>query len=468
MIDLADVGVELGGTPILADVSLSVDEGEFLALVGPNGAGKTTLLRTCNGLLEPSTGRVTVAGADVTGLSARELGRRVATVPQETSLAFEFDVEDVVAMGRTPHRSRFATVTAADREAVAAALERTETARFAGRSVDVLSGGERQRVVLARALAQEAPVLLLDEPTSSLDVNHQVRTLSMARELADEGKTVVAAIHDLELAARFCDSVALLSDGRLLEYGPPEEVLTAEHLEVAFDVRVAVTTNPVTGTRAVTPLSDVPPGDRRVHVLGGGERAARTIGRLVDAGVEVTAGIVPEGDVAVATARSVAVEVVTAPPFGHPSADRLEAAADLVRMADVTIVAGPVHDGDGGDAGDPGGGGGSRAGSGTVSGAGEPADIGPDADGERTPSSVGTPNGDLAQLGDDLLVLEGLERPRGVEARTVADRELVVAVSEFDFEQEHEPESESEPAESTTARSPAVDSVASQPTEGDR
>ena len=484
MIDLADVGVELGGTTILADVSLSVDEGEFLALVGPNGAGKTTLLRTCNGLLEPSTGRVTVAGADVTGLSARELGRRVATVPQETSLAFEFDVEDVVAMGRTPHRSRFATVTAADREAVAAALERTETARFAGRSVDALSGGERQRVVLARALAQEAPVLLLDEPTSSLDVNHQVRTLSMARELADEGKTVVAAIHDLELAARFCDSVALLSDGRLLEYGPPEEVLTAEHLEVAFDVRVAVTTNPVTGTRAVTPLSDVPPGDRRVHVLGGGERAARTIGRLVDAGVEVTAGIVPEGDVAVATARSVAVEVVTAPPFGHPSADRLEAAEDLVRRADVTIVAGPVHDGERVGSGD-----GVDSGDGVEPGydgdTGDDFDDGyggvtGDGSGERTSSSGCTPNGDLARLADDLLVLEGLELPRGTKARTVADRELVVAVSELEVEpeheheqkhvqeHEHEPESESEPAESTTARSPAVDSVASQPTEEDR
>ena len=344
MIDVDGVRVDLGGTSVLEDVSLTVEQGQFLALVGPNGAGKTTLLRTCNGLLTPNSGRVTVDGADVASLSAREIGRRVATVPQETALAFDFDVEDVVAMGRTPHRSRFSSTTVADREAVREAMERTDTAQFAERSVGDLSGGERQRVVLARALAQETPVLLLDEPTASLDVNHQIRTLSLARELAAEGKTVVAAIHDLELAARFCDAVALLSDGRVLAAGPPEEVLTAGHVETAFDVRAAVTTNPVTGTRAVTPLSDAPPGDRRVHVFGRGEAAARVIGRLVDAGVEVTVGVLPEGDVAAATAHSVASEVVTAPPFERVTDDRRERVAELVAAADAAVVAGALDE----------------------------------------------------------------------------------------------------------------------------
>ena len=344
MIDVENVRVDLGGTTVLEDVSLSVEAGQFLALVGPNGAGKTTLLRTCNGLLTPTTGRVTVDGADVASLSAPEIGRRVATVPQETALAFDFDVEDVVAMGRTPHRSRFSATDAADREAVRRAMARTDTAQFAERSVGDLSGGERQRVVLARALAQETPVLLLDEPTASLDVNHQIRTLSLARELAAEGKAVVAAIHDLELAARFCDAVALLSDGRALAAGSPEEVLTAGHVETAFDVRAAVTTNPVTGTRAVTPLSDAPPGDRRVHVFGRGEAAARVVGRLVDAGVEVTVGVLPEGDVAAATAHSVASEVVTAPPFERVPGDRRERVADLVAAADAAVVAGPLDE----------------------------------------------------------------------------------------------------------------------------
>ncbi|QLD84947.1 heme ABC transporter ATP-binding protein [Natronomonas halophila] len=342
MISLDGVGISFGATTVLDGVSLEVPEGQFLALVGPNGAGKTTLLRTINGLLTPDRGRVTVDGEDVTNLSTKEVGRRVATVPQETSVAFEFDVEDVVSMGRTPHRSRFTPADTADREAVEAALERTDTTRFADRSVDDLSGGERQRVLLARALAQETPVLLLDEPTASLDINHQVRTLSLARELVDEGKTVVAAIHDLELAARFCDAMALLADGEIVAVGPPEEVLSAERLETAFGVRTAVATNPVTGTRSVTPLSDAPPGDRRVHVIGGGERTARVVGRLVDSGIDVTVGILPEGDAAVATARSVASDVVTAPPFESVPKDRTDATRDLVSAADVTVLAAPV------------------------------------------------------------------------------------------------------------------------------
>lgn len=344
MIAVEDLEVELGGTTVLDGVSFRVEEGQFLAVVGPNGAGKTTLLRSCNGLLRPTAGRVSVDGEDVTALSARELGRRVATVPQETTLAFDFDVADVVAMGRTPRRSRFAPTDRTDREAVQNALERTDTARFGDRSVGDLSGGERQRVVFARALAQETPVLLLDEPTANLDVNHQIRTLSLARELADEGKTVVAAIHDLELAARFCDATALLSDGRVLAAGPPEDVLTAGRIETAFDVRVSVETNPVTGTPTVTALSDSPPGDTRVHVFGRGEETARLLGRLVEAGFEVTAGIFPEGDVAAVTAHRIASEVTTAPPFETVSPERRKRAVTLADRADGVVIAGPLDE----------------------------------------------------------------------------------------------------------------------------
>ena len=254
MIRIDGVVVELGGREVLRDVSLSVPAGEFLGLVGPNGAGKTTLLRTVNGLVEPTRGRVAVAGEPVVGRSARDLARRVATVPQETTLGFDFSARDVVAMGRTPHQSRFAGADAADHDAVERALERTETAALADRPVGELSGGERQRVLLARALAQETPVLLLDEPTASLDINHQVATLSLVRELAGEGRTAVAAIHDLDLAARFCDRLALVADGELVAVGTPREVLTADRLERAYGVRTVVSEHPVTGTPTVTAL----------------------------------------------------------------------------------------------------------------------------------------------------------------------------------------------------------------------
>ncbi|MEF8777604.1 MAG: heme ABC transporter ATP-binding protein [Natronomonas sp.] len=344
MIEFDGVSVELGGTSVLEDISMNIPENQFLAVIGPNGAGKTTLLRTCNGLLSPEEGTVRLDGTNVVSLSARSIGQLVATVPQETHLAFDFNVKDVVAMGRTPHRSRFGTATDDDRTAITSALERTDTAQFSDRSVEQLSGGERQRVVFARALAQETPILLLDEPTASLDINHQIRTLQMARGLADEGKTVVAAIHDIDLAARFCDRLAILADGELLAEGPPETVLTSERLETAFGVRTAVGTNPVTGTATVTPLAGDPPGEYRIHILGGGEPTARSLGRLVDAGIEVTAGVVPEGDVAAATAREVARAVVTAPPFEPVSADRRQSAAELVAKADATVVAGTLDE----------------------------------------------------------------------------------------------------------------------------
>ena len=251
------VTVSLGGQTVLDDVSFDVEEGTFVAVCGPNGAGKTTLLRTVNGVLAPDSGRVVVVGEDVAAQSPKRLARRVATVPQDTSIAFEFPVRDVVAMGRTAHRGRFERATSEDRDAVDRALDRAQVEAFADRSVGAVSGGERQRVLLARALAQETPVLVLDEPTASLDINHQVRTLSLVRSLVDEGKTALAAIHDLDLAARFCDELLLVADGRVLASGPPDEVLTEDAVERAFGAHAAVRTNPVTGTPAVTALDDI-------------------------------------------------------------------------------------------------------------------------------------------------------------------------------------------------------------------
>jgi len=271
-LELDDVSVRYGDRTVLDGVSLSVRPGEFLALVGPNGAGKTSLLRTVNGLVTPDSGTVRIAGTDATTLSVRERARRVATVPQETSVGFDFPVRDLVAMGRTAHRSRFSRGGESDRAVVQRALDRTDTAGFADRPVGSLSGGERQRVVLARALAQAAPLLLLDEPTASLDINHQVRVLGLVSDLvhapADGSttgdgaadtpaeRTAVAAIHDLDLAARFCDRVALLADGGIQAIGPPAAVLDAERLRAAYDIETVVTENAATGTPTVTALTD--------------------------------------------------------------------------------------------------------------------------------------------------------------------------------------------------------------------
>lgn len=340
-IDVSDVAVSLGDVDVLEDVSATVESGEFVGLVGPNGAGKTTLLRAISGAVSPTRGTVTIDGTDLHDRSSKAASRLVAVVPQDTTLSFSFDVRTVVEMGRYPHRSRFSPPTEDDRTHVERALERTRTAEFADRPIDEVSGGERQRVVLARAIAQDTPVLLLDEPTASLDVNHQIETLELVRDLVEDGTTVVAAIHDLNLAARYCDRLVALADGSVLEAGPPESVLTANTLESAFDVTATVMENPATGTPAVTALRETErePLPERVHVVGNGSTAANIVSRLVTADIECTVGPVSNGDVAAEVARQHGLETLEVEPFAALSAADRSSVRRHLEAADVTVAA---------------------------------------------------------------------------------------------------------------------------------
>nr|WP_236544743.1 ATP-binding cassette domain-containing protein [Salinirussus salinus] len=324
---------------MLEGVTLRVGDGEFVGLVGPNGAGKTTLLRCINGVLEPDGGAVTLDGRPVAETASEAVSRLVATVPQDGSVAFDFTVERVVEMGRTPHRSRLDWSDGSD--AVERAMERTGVARFRDRDIGSLSGGERRRVLLARALAQETPALLLDEPTASLDIDHQVRMLGLVADLVSEGRTALAAIHDLDLAARFCDRVCLLSGGEIRAAGPPAEVLTADALEAVFGTAAAVEVDPATGAPTVTALRDRPERGLRVHVAGGGRAGARAVSALWRAGCTVSLGPVPEGDAAAEAARGLDCPVVTVPAFGDPTAPAVTEDLDrLLGEADVCVDTG--------------------------------------------------------------------------------------------------------------------------------
>ncbi len=249
--DVRDLTVRLGPGPgsrqvrvdpagqaaeVLRGVTFSVRPGEAVALVGPNGAGKTTLLRALAGLV-PHGGQVHLDGWPAARMAPRERARRVALVRQQTALGVDFTVREVVAMGRAPHVGWAARLGAADAAAVDAALAATDLVALAGRSARRLSGGEQQRVALAQALAQDAPCLLLDEPTAHLDVRHQIDLLARARALADSGRTVVAALHDLDRAAAFARRMLVLHCGRLVADGPPESVLTPALLAAVFGVR---------------------------------------------------------------------------------------------------------------------------------------------------------------------------------------------------------------------------------------
>ena len=252
-----DVSVELGGQRVLSDVSLTAEAGDLVGLIGPNGAGKTTLLRAIRNSVEIASGTITVSGQSVPTLSARKIGRSVATVPQETALSFAFSVRQAVAMGRHAHIGRFEAADEADQAAVETALEQTSLTELADRPVTELSGGERQRVLLSRALAQATPVLLLDEPTASLDINHAIQTLETVQSVVDDGTAAVAAIHDLEMAARYCDRLVLLAAGEVVAAGSPATVLTTETIETAFDATAIVSQDDVTDSLRVTALPNI-------------------------------------------------------------------------------------------------------------------------------------------------------------------------------------------------------------------
>jgi iron complex transport system ATP-binding protein len=242
-----------GRTPVLEDVSLDVPEGSLVGLIGPNGSGKSTLLKLTSGVLRPSRGRIRLGGVDVRSLSARVLARRLAMVAQDRPIGFEFTVREVVAMGRTPYVSRFGRESRADRRAIRDAMSLADVEDLAGRSIREISGGERQRVFLALALAQQPSVLLLDEPTTHLDLGHQVRFLAIVRRRAAEGCTVLLAIHDLTMAGQTVDRVGLIERGRIQATGEPGRVLTPANLRETFGVEVHVGRDPATGASYVVP-----------------------------------------------------------------------------------------------------------------------------------------------------------------------------------------------------------------------
>jgi len=243
----------------LESVTFEVESGEVLGVIGPNGSGKTTLLKCINMILRPESGTVFIDGQDASKLSRRDIARKVGLVPQSSPVLFPFTVLDVVLMGRIPHLDEFmGKETQRDLEIVEKVMALTDTQHLANRLIDELSGGELQKVIIARALAQEPSIMLLDEPTLHLDINHQLEIMELVRKLAkNRGLTAIVVSHDLNLAARFCDRLLLLNSGKIFAIGPPREVLTPEKIGEVYHINVKVNYNPETRFPNIVPVSSI-------------------------------------------------------------------------------------------------------------------------------------------------------------------------------------------------------------------
>lgn len=344
--------------PVFSNVSLTASSGEMVGLLGPNGAGKSTILHLAAGVLRPARGRLLIQGEPLPQLGRREVARRVAVVPQDFSVQFAYTVRQIAEMGRQPHTGRFGTLTASDHTVVEEALSVTGMLPLAERVFNELSGGERQRAMISLALAQDTPILLLDEPTAHLDIRHQIEVLDLLRRLnRDQGRTVLAALHDLNLAARFFPRL-ILFDHRVVADGPPAQVL-----EEGILARVYQTPVQVGILRGEEHLSVLPPGyvqhtapaeetgrrasDRRgtVHVLAGGGSGELLMRSLADAHIPFTAGPLNAGDSDAALAGRLADLCFLEPPYAPVSEEGLKWAGEYMAAAAVILCPMPLGNG---------------------------------------------------------------------------------------------------------------------------
>lgn len=346
LLNILGVTCGYGTSLVLKDANVQINSGDFVGIVGPNGSGKSTLIRTISRVLHPLYGKVLLKGDDIYHIPAAEVAKKMAVVTQEQGLDFPFTVKDVVMMGRLPHIKRFARESAKDLEAVARAMDLTDTVLLADRQVNELSGGEKQRVLLARALAQEPKILLLDEPTSYLDLNYQIEIMELLVRLRrDYGLTIVMVLHDLNLASRYCDYLLVVKQGSIYAIGSPHQVITTQMIKEVYGCEVRVEC-PNSIERPYIIFKDVPTcavkegNERWVHVVGGGGSGLLLFRNLLNLGWKVSTGVVNVGDSDWQEACRLGVSIVEAPPFCNVGAKEVMLNKEMMEKAEFIIMAG--------------------------------------------------------------------------------------------------------------------------------
>ncbi|MDY6827399.1 MAG: ABC transporter ATP-binding protein [Bacillota bacterium] len=351
-IDVEGLKLAYDTVPVLDGTNFRVERGDLVALLGANGAGKSTLLRCISRILQPAAGSILLDGRELRHFSSREAARLMAVVPQETAADFDFTVEDIVMMGRFPYLRRFRKEEGKDHDAVRRAMEMTGVAHLAERSIAALSGGEKQRVIMARAVAQQPEVLLLDEPTANLDIGYQSMFLELAARLnREQGVTVIAAIHDINLAVHHFNRFILLSGGRVLAAGRAEEVITSENIQKSYGVKASIYRHPLHGVLQVSVVGKeknaaINQNGPEVHVIGGGEEALPVLELLSQSGYRLSVGPVSAQDSSCRFAHFHSFPVVIVPPFTSMKSEHRQEHLSLMRRASAIVVP-PIPFGEG-------------------------------------------------------------------------------------------------------------------------
>ncbi|MDI3540851.1 MAG: cobalamin transport system ATP-binding protein [Thermosediminibacterales bacterium] len=348
ILNIDNIVFRYGSHDILKEISLNISKGDFVGILGPNGSGKTTLLKTITRVCRPVKGIILIDNKDIYGYSNKEFAQKIAFVPQDTSINFDFTVEDIILMGRNPYLKPLKRENIEDYRVVMRSMELTDTLKFKDKKITQLSGGEMQRVLIARALAQEPEILILDEPTSHLDINYKFEILELLKIMNMKGNiTVIIALHDINLASLYCKKIILLKDGRIFAAGIPEEVVSSKNLEIVFKVKANIYKHPITGKPYATFLYENEIEDLKkisnnrrlkIHVIGGGGQASLLLRDLHKKGYTLTAGVLNIGDSDWKTAKQLKIQVIEESPFAPISYKSYQENIELMKSADLVVL----------------------------------------------------------------------------------------------------------------------------------
>ncbi len=349
ILSVKNLNFSYNGKKVIDDISFDVEKGSFVSILGPNGAGKSTIVNLISGVKSDYKGKIKLEGRDIRNMGPEEIAKIVGVVPQYANPGFNFTVSEMVMMGRHAYISRFESEKKEDFAKVDEAMEKVEILSFAKRKFNQLSGGEKQRVVVAQALAQDSPLLLLDEPTSHLDINFQIEFMNLFMELnRRENKTIIGIFHDINLAFQSGGEILLLKEGRVYGAGRVEDVLNRASIKNVFGSDVFVGRNPVTGKFYISPIFNPEidlemagkPGkkDVKAHVIGGGGAASPVISLLYNNGYKVSCGVVNTLDSDMDTARMLEIPYVAEAPFSPISPDSQEKNLQFIKSSDVVIL----------------------------------------------------------------------------------------------------------------------------------